>query len=178
MSYTDIARKVNNETTITRMVDGNLRVEHAAVLFRNFSGNPTDFNPNGGKRTFNMCLPREWAETLRADGWNIKERQLEEGETIYHTEIVVNENCNYPPHLYVLTDFMGKKCLTQLPPEQYKKLDQDIIVDMDAEIHPYEHGRGAAGSKKGYLKNLWVTLQSVNDFGGKYAGYEMAGANM
>ena len=44
MSYTDVARKAN-DTIITRMVDGNLRVENAVVLFRNFSGNPTNFNP-------------------------------------------------------------------------------------------------------------------------------------
>jgi hypothetical protein len=73
---------------------------------------------------------------------------------------------------------MGKKTLTLLQPDQYKKLDQDMIVNMDLEIHPFEHGRGVAGSKKGYLKNLWATLQSVNDFGGKYAGYEMAGTGV
>jgi hypothetical protein len=177
MSYVNVAQKAN-ETVITRMVDGNLRVENAAVIFRNFSGAPTNFNPQGGKRTFSLCLPKEWADILRADGWNVKERQIDDGETIYHTEIVVNENSQYPPHLYLLSEFMGKKTLTLLQPEQYKKLDQDMIVNMDLEIHPFEHGRGVAGSKKGYLKNLWATLQSVNDFGGKYAGYEMAGTGV
>jgi len=177
MSYTDVARKAN-ESVITRMVDGNLRVENAVVIFRNFGGNPTNFNPQGGKRTFSLCLPKEWADILKQDGWNVKERQFDEGETIYHTEIVVNENSQYPPKLYLLSEFMGKKTMTMLQPEQYKKLDQDMIVNMDLEIHPFEHGRGVAGSKKGYLKNLWATLQSVNDFGGKYAGYEMANAGV
>ena len=31
MSYTDVARKAN-ETVITRMVDGNLRVENAVLI--------------------------------------------------------------------------------------------------------------------------------------------------
>ena len=60
MSYTEVARKTNN-TVITRMVDGNIRVENAVLMFRNFSGNPTNFNPQGGKRTFSLCLPKEWA---------------------------------------------------------------------------------------------------------------------
>jgi hypothetical protein len=160
------------------MVDGNLRVENGVLMFRNFSGNPTNFNPQGGKRTFSLCLPREWADILRQDGWNVKERSLEDGEVIYHTEIVVNENSQYPPRLYLLSEFMGKKTMTLLQPDQYRKLDQDMIVSVDLEIHPFEHGRGIAGAKKGYLKNLWATLQSVNDFGGKYAGYEMANAGV
>ena len=177
MSYTDVARKVNN-SIITRMVDGNIRIENAVLMFRNFSGSPTNFNPQGGKRTFSLCLPKEWADILRQDLWNIKERQLDDGEVIYHTEIVVNEKSMYPPHLYLLSEFMGKKTMTLLQPEQYRKLDQDMIVGLDLEIHPFEHGRGGPGTKKGYLKNLWATLQSVNDFGGKYAGYEMANAGV
>lgn len=177
MSYTDVARKAN-DTVITRMVDGNLRVENAVLMFRNFGGNPTNLNPQGGKRTFNLCLPKEWADILKADLWNVKERQLDDGEAIYHTEIVVNENSQYPPHLYLLSEYMGKKTLTLLQPDQYRKLDQDMIVSLDMEIHPFEHGRGGPGTKKGYLKNLWATLQSVNDFGGKYAGYEMANAGV
>lgn len=177
MSYTDTAKKVN-DTVITKMVDGNLRVENAVVIYRNFSGAPTNFNPQGGKRTFCLCLPNQWAEILKQEGWNIKERQFEDGDVLQYTEIVVNENSTYPPHLYLISEFMGKKTLNLLPPELYKKLDQDMIVGLDMEIHPFEHGRGVAGAKKGYLKNLWATLQSVNDFGGKYAGYEMAGAGV
>ncbi len=172
MSYTDVAKKVN-DTIVTRMIDGKYRIENAVILYRNFTGAPTNLNPTGGKRTFNVCLPKEWADILRNDGWNIKTRELDEGDVIYHTEIVINENSQYPPRLYIASEFNGKKTLTQLTPDQYKKLDEDMIVNLDLEIHPFEHNRGITGAKKGYLKNLWATLQSVNNFGGKYAGYEM-----
>ena len=154
MSFMDNVKKIN-DTKITRMVDGNLRVENAVVIFRNFSGAPTTFNPNGGKRTFSLCLPAEWAEILKADGWNVKAREVDDGETIYHTEIVVNENSTYPPNLYMLTEFNGEKRLTPLTP--------DILM--------YQR------VKKGYLKNLWATLHSVNDFNGKYAGIPINGGN-
>lgn len=172
MSYADIAKKIN-DTKITRMVDGNLRIENAVILYRNFTGAPTNLNPVPGKRTFNVCLTKEWADILTQDGWNVKSRELEEGDVIYHTEIVVNEKSAYPPHLYLLSEYNGKKTATLLSPEQYRKLDTDMIIEMDLEIHPFEHNRGAVGAKKGYLKNLWAKLQSVNDFGGKYSDYEM-----
>lgn len=170
MSFSDIAKKVY-DSNITRLVDGNLRVENAVIIFKNFSGGPSQFNPAGGKRTFSLCLPKEWADILTADGWNVRSRVLDEGDALYHTEIVVNENSQFPPHLYMVTEFNGEKKLTLLRPDYYSKLDQDMIINLDLEIHPYEHGRGMAGAKKGYLKNLWATLQPVNDFGGKYSGY-------
>lgn len=170
MSYSDIAKRVN-DCKIERLVDGNLRIERAVVIFKNFAGGPSQFNPNGGKRTFSVCLPKEWADILTNDGWNVRSRELEEGDVIYHTEIVVNENSKFPPHLYLVSEFNSEKRLTLLRPEHYSKLDQDMIINMDLEIHPFEHGRGVVGAKKGYLKNLWATLQAVNDFGGKYSGY-------
>lgn len=173
MSYTDVARKVN-ETVITRMVDGNIRVENAIIIYTNFAGNPTNLNPQGGKRTFGLCLNQEWADRLK-DNWNVKVIELENGDRLYHTEIVVNDQSQYPPKLYTLTEFMGKKTMTELKPELYRKLDTDMIVSLDLEIHPYVHGRGGnPNATKGYLKNLWAQLQSVNDFGGKYAEYQMA----
>lgn len=172
MAFIDVAKRVN-DSQITKMVDGNLRIENAVIIFKNFSGAPTTFNLQGGKRTFSLCLPKDWADILSADGWNIKKRELDDGEAIYHTEIVVNEDSKYPPHLYLISEYNGKKNLTLLKPDQYRKFDECAIVYLDLEIHPYEHGRGIAGSKKGYLKNAYATLQSVNDFGGKYAGLEV-----
>ena len=67
MSYTDTAKRVYN-CNITRLVDGNLRVENAVIIFKNFGGQATQFNPTGGKRTFSVCLPKEWADILKEDG--------------------------------------------------------------------------------------------------------------
>lgn len=172
MSYADSAKMVNN-STFSWMVDGNLRVENAVVIFKNFRGGPTDFNPQGGKRTFGLVLNQEWADRLRDDGWNVKFKDLDEGDRLYYTEIVVNDESKYPPRLYLLTEFMGKKTMSLMQPAEYAKLDQYMITGLDLEIHPYEHGRTTPNGKKGYLKNLWASLQSVNDFGGKYAAYEM-----
>lgn len=172
ISFNDAAKKVNSSVFST-MVDGNIRVENAVVIFTNFGGNPTNLNPQGGKRTFGLCLNQEWADKLK-DNWNVKVIELDDGERLYHTEIVVNDESQYPPKLYLLSEFMGKKTMTLLDPKLYKKLDSDMIISLDLEIHPYVHGRGGnPNATKGYLKNLWAQLQSVNDFGGKYADYQM-----
>ncbi len=172
ISFNEAAKRVN-DSVFSVMVDGNIRVENAVIIFTNFRGAPTDLNPQGGKRTFSLCLTQEWADRLK-DNWNVKVIELNDGERLYHTEIVVNDKSTYPPKLYLLSEFMGNKTMTLLQPELYGKLDSDLITTLDLEIHPYVHGRGGnPNGTKGYLKNLWACLQSVNDFGGKYAEYQM-----
>lgn len=172
INFNEAAKRVN-DSKFSMMVDGNIRVENAIVIYTNFRGAPTNLNPAGGKRTFSLCLNQEWADRLK-DNWNVKMIELDNGERLYHTEIVVNDQSQYPPKLYLLSDFMGTKTMTLLQPELYKKLDSDMIVNLDLEIHPFVHGRGGnPNATKGYLKNLWAQLQSVNDFGGKYADYQM-----
>lgn len=172
INFNEAAKRVN-DSKFSMMVDGNIRVENAIIIYTNFRGAPTNLNPAGGKRTFSLCLTQEWADRLK-DNWNVKMIELDNGERLYHTEIVVNDQSQYPPKLYLLSDFMGSKTMTLLQPELYKKLDSDMIVNLDLEIHPFIHGRGGnPNATKGYLKNLWAQLQSVNDFGGKYADYQM-----
>ena len=49
-----------------------LLLEDAKIIFRNFSGEETKFNPKG-KRNFCVILPsRDMAEDLQNRGWNIK----------------------------------------------------------------------------------------------------------
>ena len=121
MNFNEAAKRVN-DTKFSVMVDGNIRVENAIIIYTNFAGNPTNLNPQGGKRTFGLCLNQEWADRLK-DNWNVKVIELENGDRLYHTEIVVNDQSQYPPKLYTLTEFMGKKTMTELKPELYRKLD-------------------------------------------------------
>ena len=92
-------------------------------------------------------------------------------------EIVVNENSEYPPKIYKISEFNGEKTMAIIPPEQWGRLDESELVNVDITIHPYEHGRSLANpnAKKGYLKTMYAMAVPVNDFGGKYAEYRMAG---
>ena len=201
MNYVDTIKYVNENSKFEILINGNLNVEQAGMIYKNFRGNPTKVNPAGGKRTFSLVLTKELGERLDGMGWNVKVKevrdQLGEGEftrtvswsdymdnyqgqfdhALVYTEIVVNENSEYPPKIYKISEFNGEKTMALIPPEQWGRLDESELINVDVVIHPYTHGRSIANpdAKKGYLKTMYAMAVPVNDFGGKYAGYTIAG---
>jgi len=201
MNYIDTIKHVNEETHFEMLINGNLNVERAAMIYKNFSGKPTKVNPAGGKRTFSLVLNEEFAERLDAEGWNVKVKEVRdtpiEGEMtstvswqdydstyrnifdhgLIYTEVVVNENSEYPPKVYKVSEFNGEKTMALVPPDQWYRLDESELLNVDLVVHPYTHGRSIANpnAKKGYLKTMYAMAVPVNDFNGKYAGYTIAG---
>ena len=171
MSAVDVANKGHYEF----LVNGDLVVEGGAIIYRNFRGEPTKFNPQGGKRTFALVVPQEVADQLVSRGWNVKHRppRDEEEDDMYWTEVVVNMESEFPPRVNLLTRYGEKANMTPLTAESIGILDTSILTDVDMVIHPYEHGRmNAAGATvKGYLKTMYATTEPVVDFGGKYESY-------
>lgn len=183
MNYADLARKANMESKYEFLSNGNLNVEHAAIMYKNFGGKPTKFNPIGGKRTFDLCVSKDIADTLKANHWNVKAEDIDgSDDKLYHTEIVVNENGNPPPCIYKTSEFNGKKTKVIMRPEYWCRIDGmkddgsagDNITNVDVMVHPYLHGRNSADpdAKKGYLSTMFASIASVNVFGGKYDEYE------
>lgn len=201
MNYVDTIKFVNTESKFELLVNGNLNVEGAGMIYKNFSGKPTVVNPAGGKRTFSLVLTKELAERLNELGWNIKVKEVRdqqvEGEktrtvnfddwmnnyqnefdhALIYTEIVVNENSEYPPKIYKVSEFNGEKSMALVPPDQWYRLDESDLMNVDIVIHPYTHGRSIANpnAKKGYLKTMYAVAQPVNAIDGKYAGYMISG---
>ena len=196
MKYEEAIRVAANESKFEMLINGDLNVENAAIVYKNFAGDPTRVNPAGGKRTFALVLNEEYAVRLVNQGWNVKVKeikdQFEEGDksltvsyfdydrnyreqfdnAMIYTEIVVNENATYPPRIYKVTELDGNKSMIEVPPAQYYRLDKEELFSIDIVIHPYQHGRSIANpdAKKGYLKSMYAMAMPVNDFGGKYAG--------
>ena len=168
MSAVDVANGAN----YSFLSNGDLVVEGGAIIYRNFSGQPTKFNPNGGKRTFALVMPQRVADELVDRGWNVKHRapRDEEDDDMYWTEIVVNMESEFPPRISLITRYGEKENMTVLSQENVGLLDTSILTNVDLVIHPYAHGRmNAAGATvKGYLKTLYATTEPVVDFGGKY----------
>ncbi len=201
MNYIDTIKFVNDESKFELLINGNLNVEHAGMIYKNFTGKPTRVNPAGGKRTFALVLTEDYADRLHSQGWNIKVKevrdQVVEGEqtltvswndylnmykgsfdhALIYTECVVNENSEYPPKIYKVSEFNGDKTMALVPQDQWYRLDESELMNVDLVIHPYVHGRSIANpdAKKGYLKTMYAMAVPVNDFGGKYAGYTIAG---
>ena len=165
---TDIAK----EAQYTRLANGDLEVRGAAIIYKNFSGEPTQFNPSGGKRTFALVVPQDIADKLVEDGWNVKHRPpREEGDDeMFYTEIVVNLNSQFPPKLHLVTRYGDRETKIDIDETNIDELDKNFLIDIDLIVHPYAHGRmNAAGATvKGYLKTLWATQEPPMEFGGKY----------
>lgn len=118
----------------------NLTLKGVEVLrtpFRNFSGSPTSFNPEGGKRFFNIRLDAETAESMKKAGWRVREREpREEGEEpLYFMEVKVNFK-GRPPRIVKVTP-AGKEPLTE---EVVGNLDAADIEFADIIIRPYDWG--------------------------------------
>ena len=166
------ANKVE-ESVFEIMRNGDLKIENAVLAWPNFSGKATQFNPNGGKRTFCVLLNEEIADILSADGWNVKRRPpREDGDyPLIYTEIVINMQSQYPPDVYVRNEFNGKGTMRKLTDDNISMLDNIQIVNADLVIHPYEHGIGQF-KVKGYARFVNVLQAQSNYFGDKYSEYE------
>ena len=171
MRATDIAK----EAKYVRLANGDLSVEGAAIIYKNFSGNPTNVNPSGGKRTFALVVPQSVADDLVAEGWNVKQKApAEEGdEPMFYTEIVVNMNSQYPPKLHLLTKSGERESIIDLDENTINELDRNALTDIVMTIRPYQHGRyNAAGSTvKGYLQSMFATQHKTVEYCGMYEKY-------
>lgn len=146
-------------------------VENATIVYKNFSGDPTALNPDGGKRSFCLVLIPEVADILRADGWNVKFRapRDESEEGFYYTQINVNVDSKFPPKIVLISTFNGNRVKRELHGNEVQRLDKLRLENIDVCIHPYEHGRPGPYKVKGYLSEMAATqVEERSFFGGKY----------
>lgn len=145
----------------------NIKVENARIIFRNLSGKPDKFNPQGGKRQFSLVIDDEvMANKLKADGWNIKSLppRDEDDSTTYFLPVKVNYG-NIPPHIYLITD-RSKTLLTE---DSIGSLDYADISSVDIDVRPYEYEIRATGAVgiTAYVKTMYVNVVE-DDFAAKY----------
>lgn len=201
---TDKIMNANHVSEYSILVNGNLNVEHAEIVFQNFGGRPTNANPAGGKRTFCLLLNEEMAERLWEDDWNIKVKEIkdqyqedektmtvnwEEYRTQYrgifehaliYTEIVVSENGNPPSTIYKASEYNGEKTVAKVPMDHWADLDRSVLNNIRVLINPWKHGRNARNpeAKKGYLTTLISQVQPMSELnmGTTYSDYRVVGA--
>ena len=174
MSYSTSNPAVKiRESKFSFTEDRELVVENAVIMWTNFGGSPTKFNPNGGKRTFDLVLTERIAIMLDNDGWNIKSvrGKNEDDPVLYITEIGVNPRANMS--VYLCEEVNGKKYRFRVKPEDLSVLDTYQYSDVALLIRPYVHGReNSAGSTiKGYLRQMNLVRLNEDYFHDKYADY-------
>lgn len=142
-----------------------LKIQGARILFRNFRGVPTKFNPQGGNREFSVVLDPETAENLKNIGWNIKYLPPY-GDSTETTPIlpVSVRFAPVPPKIFMVTSCSK----TVVDETTVGQLDHAQFVNIDLEITPYRWQANGNTGIKAYLKTGYFVL--VEDpFAAKYA---------
>lgn len=145
----------------------NIKIENARIVFRNLSGKPDKFNPQGGKRSFSVVIEDpEFANELKREGWNIKQFNQSpdsDEEPAHFISVKVSYN-NIPPHIYLCTS----KNKTLLNEDTVGQLDYAEISNVDIVITPYQYkmNDGRSGISA-YVKTMYVTVVE-DEFASKY----------
>ena len=132
-----------------------LLLEDRRILFRNFSGEPSKFNPNGD-RTFNVVITPEEAERLDKQGWNVKTLPpREEGDSETPT-LPVRVFYGKSSPTAVLITHRGK---TPLDESMIGILDWAEPKQVDMIIRPNHWDVNGKQGIKAYLKAVYFTMQ-------------------
>lgn len=142
-------------------------IADAKIIFRNFSGRPDKFNPNGGERGFSVILDRDLADELAEEGWNIKQLKPRDENEEPKSFLSVKLNYgDYPPNIWLIS---RKKTL--LNEDTIASLDYAEIDKVDLVLNPYQWTVSGRSGIAAYVKNMYVTIVE-DEFAGKYDDYE------
>lgn len=154
------------------LANGNLRIDDARIIFRNFSGAPTKFNSKGGSRDFALVIPNEEIyDALLRDknsggvAWNVKKLDTQDDQDpLMFLKVRVNFDGFRPPNVYLKTD--GKK--VKLDEESIDILDQVEIQRVDLDIRPFDGDVNGKPFRSAYLQSMCVTQDITDRFADHY----------
>lgn len=143
----------------------NINIEGANIIWKNFSGERDRFNP--GKRGFSVVIDDAvMADELKQEGWNVKERPLQEGADASEQEWTLPVKLNMNRYTQVWLIVGNHKTL--LNEDTVAQLDVVDIVDCDLSIRPYEWEMSGRTGITAYVDSMYVTIRE-NKFAEKYA---------
>ena len=154
--------------------NGNLQVDDARIIFRNFSGAPSKFNKEGD-RNFSLVIPNEDiadalvnAKNKMGVGWNVKIKEpIEEGDSpLMHLKVKIKFNAR-GPQVYLRT---GDR-VNRLDEETVGMLDDIDIDHVNMDIRPYDDEINGKTFRSAYLQSIEV-VQNIDRFAARYAEEE------
>lgn len=143
------------------MVKGNVTIEGARIIFRDFSGEKNKYNND---KTFGVVLEPDLAERLKADGWPVRflEPRNEDESGLYFMNVKVAFG-KIPPQIVMISGGTKK----ELTEETVNILDWANFANVDLKISPFNYDVNGHQGVKPYLRCLWVTL-AEDDLEAKY----------
>ena len=147
-----------------------IRLEDRAgkeMIFRNFSGAESRFNP-AGRRSVTLILEPELAKTLQEDGWNVREKEDRDGDMQYRLQVFINyTNPRKRPRIKMIRS-SDKKGI-DITESNIDILDAAEIEAFDIRVTPYqwELASGSSGVKA-FVKSMNVVIEH-DDIADKYS---------
>ena len=137
-----------------------LNIAGARIGFKNFTGLEGAYNKEG-ERSFAVFLDDELAETLSADGWNVKfpkprEFTSDEEDTRQAYLPVEVAFGKFPPKVVTITNDIPKV----LSVDEINTLDWLESENVDLVINPYHWSVNGNSGVKAYLKAIYATIES------------------
>jgi hypothetical protein len=133
-----------------------LKLTNAQFMYRpNFSARADKYNPNGGKRYFNVKIPEDMVDQLIEEGWNVKATNPQDDQAVEHyLKVNVNFNGFRPPKVWVKSGANGEPVL--LDEDTIGQMDTFEIADMELNITPWITDKYDV--MPCYLKSAFVTI--------------------
>lgn len=141
---------------MARQEVGNITLEGARIIFRNFAGEASKYNRKGD-RSFGVIIDDpDLAAQLSDDGWNVKilKPRDEDDRASYYLNVKVAFG-NYPPEIYMVTS-RNKNALDE---ETIGLLDTADIKFADIIIRPYSYDVQGQQGIAAYVKRLYVVIE-------------------
>lgn len=145
-----------------------VQIDDARIIYRNFSGAPSQFNREGD-RNFAVVIPdQEIADALIEQGWNVKIKPPREDQDTPFMFLSVKVKFNdRGPNVYLKTGH----ALNKLTEETVGMLDDVDIVSVDLDIRPYDWEINGKTGRTAYLHSMQVT-QQIDRFAAQFADEE------
>jgi hypothetical protein len=138
--------------------DETIVLEDVKLIFRNFAGREGMYNREGD-RNFAVELPKDVAEELAANGWNVKLRKRRDDEEEEEPQPYISVAVNFkgrPPTVKMIGSKSRRSTL--LDEDSVEILDYVDILQTDLIIRPYDWVVSGNTGRKAYLQSLYVTI--------------------
>lgn len=155
------------------MITNTITLSGARILFRNFSGNASQFNAAGNRNFCVILDDPNMVKNLERDGWNVRYLQPREEGDVPQAYLQVKvqfpkEGSKARPPKIVLVTSRGNTILDE---ETVGMLDFAEIANIDMIIRPYNWEVQGKSGVKAYLKSIYVTIVE-DELEKKYAAME------
>lgn len=139
-------------------VRDNVTIEDSTMMFRNFSGNATQYNQEGN-RNFCLLLDPPSAKMMGELGWPVKQLKVnEEYDNGEAPQDFIRVKVSYrgrPPRVVLVT----KRGKTALEEQDIDVLDMADVQYVEATLNPYNYEVNGNRGVSAYLKSLYVFLK-------------------